>query len=43
MYGQFECQVMPFGLTNAPAKFQAYIDDCLRPFIDNFAVCYGGS
>jgi hypothetical protein len=38
--GQFEYQVMPFGLTKAPATFQAYIDDCLRPFIDNFAVCY---
>ena len=31
---------MPFGWTNAPATFQAYIDDCLRPYIDNFAVCY---
>jgi len=31
---------MPFGLTNAPATFQSYIDDCLRPYIDNFAVCY---
>jgi hypothetical protein len=39
-YGQFEYQVMPFGLTNAPAAFQAYIDDCLWPFIDDFAVCY---
>jgi len=39
-YGQFEYQVMPFGLTNAPATFQAYMDDCLRPFIDDFAVCY---
>jgi hypothetical protein len=31
---------MPFGLTNAPATFQAYIDDCLRPYIDDFALCY---
>ena len=31
---------MPFGLTNAPATFQAYIDDCLRPYIDDFPVCY---
>jgi hypothetical protein len=31
---------MPFGLTNAPATFQAYIDDCLRPYIDELAVCY---
>jgi hypothetical protein len=25
---------------NAPATFQAYLDDCLRPYIDDFAVCY---
>jgi len=31
---------MPFGLTNAPATFQAYIDDWLRPDIDDFIVCY---
>jgi len=31
---------MPFGLTNALATFQSYIDDGLRPYIDNFAVCY---
>ena len=39
-YGQFEYQVMPFGLTNALATFQSYIDGCLRPYIDDFAVCY---
>jgi len=39
-YGQFEYQVMPFGLPNALDTFQSYIDDCLRPNIDNFAVCY---
>jgi hypothetical protein len=39
-YGQFEYRVMPFGLTNTPATFQAYIDDCLRPYIDDFAICY---
>jgi len=38
--GQFEYSVMPFGLTNVPATFQAYIDDCLRPYIDELAVCY---
>jgi hypothetical protein len=38
-YGHFEYQVMAFGLTNTPATFQAYINDCLRPFIDDFAVC----
>jgi hypothetical protein len=31
---------MPFGLTNAPATFQSSIDDCLRFYIDDFAVCY---
>jgi hypothetical protein len=39
-YGQFEYRVMPFGLTNSPATFQSDIDDCLRPYIDDFAVCY---
>jgi hypothetical protein len=31
---------MPFGLKNAQGKFQAYIDNCLRPYIDDFTVCY---
>jgi hypothetical protein len=31
---------MPFGLTHAPATFQSYIDYCLRPYIDDFVVCY---
>ena len=31
---------MPFGLTNAPATFQSYIDHCLRPYLDDFAMCY---
>jgi len=39
-YGQFEYRVMPFVLTNAPATFQAYIDDFLKPYIDNLTVCY---
>jgi hypothetical protein len=39
-YGQFEYRVMPFGLTNTPATFQAYMHDCFRTYIDNFAVCY---
>ena len=38
-YGHFEYRVMPFGLTNTLATFQVYIDDCLRPYIDDFAVC----
>jgi hypothetical protein len=37
--GQFEYRVMPFGLTNALATFQSYIDHCLRPYIDDFAMC----
>jgi hypothetical protein len=39
-YGQLEYRVMRFGLTNAPATFQSDINDCLRPYIDDFAVCY---
>jgi hypothetical protein len=31
---------MPFGLTHALATFQAYIDDCLRPYIEDFTMCY---
>jgi len=31
---------MPFGSTNAPATFQSYIDDCLWPYNDHFAICY---
>jgi hypothetical protein len=38
--GQFEYRVMPSGLTNAPARFQAYMDDCLRPYMVDFAVYY---
>jgi hypothetical protein len=40
LYGQFEYLVMPFSLLNSPATFQPYVDDCLRPYIDDFAVCY---
>jgi len=39
-YHQFKYQVMLFGLPNAPTMFQAHIYDCLRPFIDDLAVCY---
>jgi hypothetical protein len=39
-YGQFQYQVMPFRLTNVQASFQAYIDNYLLHFIDDFAVCY---
>jgi hypothetical protein len=33
-YGHFEYQVMPFGLINAPARFQAYMYDYLRPYME---------
>jgi hypothetical protein len=31
---------MPFRLTNALLTFQANIEDCLWPYINDFAVCY---
>jgi len=40
LYGQFKYRVTSFGRTNVLAKFQIYIDDCLRPYIDDFAICY---
>jgi len=39
-YGQFQSQVKMFVSSNALAPFWAYIDHCLRPFVNNFAVCY---
>jgi transposase InsO family protein len=39
-YGQFEYLVTPFGLTNAPATFQHYVNDTLRPFLDQFCTAY---
>ena len=38
--GQFKFRVMPFGLTTAPATSPAYFDECLRPHIDDFTMCY---
>jgi len=31
---------VPFCLPNALAKFQSNIDDCVRAYIDDFAVCH---
>lgn len=39
-YGHFEYQVMPFGLMNAPGTFQAFVNDILRDFLDDFCVVY---
>jgi hypothetical protein len=39
-YGHFEYTVMPFGLTGAPGTFQAYVNDALREFLDEFCVVY---
>lgn len=39
-FGLFEYTVMPFGLTNAPATFQAYINEVLRDYLDEFCSAY---
>jgi len=39
-YGHFEYRVMPFGLCNAPASFQAYINNALRDYLDDFCIAY---
>ena len=31
---------MPFGLTNAPATFQRYVNETLRPYLDQFCIAY---
>ena len=39
-YGLFEYVVMPFGLCNAPGTFQAFINDTLREYLDDFCTSY---
>jgi hypothetical protein len=39
-YGLFEYLVMPFGLCNAPGTFQAYINEVLRDYLDEFCSAY---
>ena len=39
-YGLFEYLVMPFSLCNAPGTFQAFINETLRDFLDNFCTAY---
>ena len=39
-YGPFEFLVMPFGLSNAPATFQHYVNETLRPYLDQFCTAY---
>ena len=39
-YGHYEYLVMPFGLCNAPATFQAYINNALRDYLDEFCIAY---
>lgn len=38
--GLFESLVMPFGLTRAPATWQRFMNDILRPYIDEFCQVY---
>ena len=39
-YDHFEYLVMPFGLCNAPATFQAYINNALCEYLDDFCIAY---
>jgi hypothetical protein len=39
-YGHYEYLVMPFGLCNAPTMFQAYINNILHDYLDEFCIAY---
>ena len=39
-YGLFQSLVMLMGLTNAPATFQKFINNILRPFLDQFCTAF---
>ena len=39
-YGLFVFLAMPFGLTNAPATIQRYVNETLRPYLDQFCTAY---
>lgn len=39
-FGLFEYLVLPFSLSNGLVTFQAYINQCLREFIDVFVIVY---
>jgi hypothetical protein len=39
-YDYYEYLVMPFGFCNAPAMFQAYINNTLHDYLDEFCIAY---
>ena len=36
LFGPFESHVLPFGLCGMPSRFQAYINDQIREYLDVF-------